>query len=191
MIAHLDGKTLCASMRLDPVTKTYTLTQNVELEIGSIVDDDVTIETDGYTLHGSLSRTGAYAMKYDEISPAVRAYIGTHQVFRQLGFSAECLNIMTARSVKHGGLLSLFCVLKTQGKSFSVELGAIEQVGVAYKKTELLVLEEYRRVALAISSVSEDDMRRIMEESEAFREKVSMLMALMNKGIVLPNSEIA
>lgn len=123
-------------------------------------------------------------MRYDEISPAIRAYLGTWQVFRQLGFSAECLSIMTARSVKHGGVLSLFCVLETQGKSFSVELGAIERDGVDNVQIENLVMGEYQRVAM--SSMSEDDMRRIMEETEAFQQKVSLIMALMRKDIVLP-----
>ena len=131
-------------------------------------------------------------MKYDEISPAVRAYLGTWQVFRQLGFAAECLSPMTARSAKHGGVLTLFCVLlETRGKSFSVELGAIEQEGVTNEKTELLVLEEYRQVALAMPSMSEDDLRRIMEETEAFQQKVSLMMALMTKGIVLPRQGVS
>jgi hypothetical protein len=125
-------------------------------------------------------------VKYDEISPAIRAYLGTWQVFRQLGFGAECLSPMTARSAKHGGVLSLFCVLETQGKSFSVELGAIEKAGVDNTQAEQLVEDEYQRVARAMPSVSEDDLRRIMEETEAFVGKVSLMMALMNKGIVLP-----
>jgi hypothetical protein len=125
-------------------------------------------------------------MKYAEISPAIRAYLGTWQVFRQLGFGAECLSPMTARSAKHGGVLSLFCVLETQGKHFSVELGVIEKDGADNVETERRVMDEYQRVARAMSSVSEDDLRRIMEETEAFVGKVSLMMALMNKGIVLP-----
>jgi hypothetical protein len=117
-------------------------------------------------------------MTYDEISPILRAYLGTWQVLRQVGFSSESLHPMTARSARHGGVLSLFLQLEAQGKEFSVELGEI--------KSEDETMQEFIRVAKRMNELSEGDLRRIMEESEACRDKVLLFMALMDKGFVIP-----
>ena len=119
-------------------------------------------------------------MKYAEISSTLRAFIGAREAFRKLGYPAKDLRLMVAQSARHGRVLSAFCHLSAQGKTFTVECGPV--------KSEAQAKAEYERVCEAINSgaVTQADLDRIWQESEPYRDKVGFATALSLKGFVSP-----
>ena len=117
-------------------------------------------------------------MTYDDISPLIREFLGAREAFRRLGFLPDDLYIMTAKSALNGGKLSAFCQLKTQGKTFNVELGPLPS-------DENGFIAEYKRVVKAIvdGEVSEPVLQRIWEESMPCQDKLGFIMAIQDKGI--------
>lgn len=118
---------------------------------------------------------------YDAIHPAMRGAIGAFEVLRRLGFeSADVFfhqNADEPPGPEPRGMM--FVVLKTQGKSFSIRVGIVDlpyaEWAAAWKAVATAVLE--RRVA---------EVDRIVNESEAFRDKVRLMMAIQDKGIRVP-----
>lgn len=129
-------------------------------------------------------------MKYEEISPVMRMFLGNREGLRRFGFSADDLFLMTARSAslgnrssdRHpiGGRLACFCVLRTQGKEFSILCGPIE--------SEEDVANEYKRVCEAQDKISPSDCDRIWEESEVCAKKIELLIVLTEKGFRIPGN---
>lgn len=120
-------------------------------------------------------------MKYEDITPVMRNFIGNYQGFRKLGYSADDLYCQVERSVKLGGHLGVFLVLKTQGKMFSVECGPVAS------KEE--TVEEYKRIcgAAGLCEIPEEDLQKIWRECEVYVRKVDFVVALRNKGFLLPD----
>ena len=104
-------------------------------------------------------------MKYADITPTMRAFVGAREAFRKLGYAAKDLSLLVARSARHGGTLSAFVFLRAQDKTFSLECGPV--------KSEALAKAEYDRVVESINSgaVTQADMERIYTESEPYRDK--------------------
>jgi len=102
----------------------------------------------------------AATRSYDQISPTMRAFIGARAVLRCLEFVAEDLFCMMAAN--RFGVLSGFCVLKTQDKEFSIELGPCDEG----------FLDEYQDIAYVIRAggVKESDLNRMFQESEAYQK---------------------
>jgi len=119
-------------------------------------------------------------MKYDEITTAMRAFVGAREAFRKLGYAAKDLSLLVARSARHNGVLSAFVFLRAQNKTFSLECGPV--------KSEASAKAEYERVCEAINSgvVTQADLDRMWQESEPFNDKVGFATALMLKGFVTP-----
>jgi len=119
-------------------------------------------------------------VRYKDVSPAMRAFIGTRELFRRMGFAAGELFCESASSARNNLILSGFLVLKTQGKEFAVELGPIDSVE-AFR-------EEYYRVRVALNKgkLKDRDLKRMLHECEAYRDKAGCLLALVTKGIVPP-----
>lgn len=107
-------------------------------------------------------------------------FMGNREGFRRFGFSADDLFLMTARSVSLGGELACFCVLRTQGKEFSVLCGPIE--------SEEDVAREYASICEKQNALSQGDADRIWEESEVCMRKVDLLMVLQGKGFRIPGN---
>lgn len=119
-------------------------------------------------------------MKYDEISPTMRAFMGNRSGFRAAGFSADDLYILIARAPEFHGGLGCFCVLKTQGKEFSVLCGPV---------TDKAAIErEYAEICRRQNEISKEDSQRIWEESEVRRKSVDFILALQAKGFRIPGS---
>lgn len=120
-------------------------------------------------------------MTYSEISPALRGYLGTWQAMRKLGFRAGDIYFVTAMSARHRKL-SVFAVLRTQGKELKVE--------VAHVDDEDLAQAEYQRVSTAVSKgeVSWGDLGRMLEECEAFQMSALFVSTIVGKGFALPGS---
>jgi len=118
---------------------------------------------------------------YNEITPSMRAFIGTREVLRRIGYRADDLYCMTARSAKLRGAISAFCVLRTQGKEFSVELGAID--------SEPKFADEYKIIAYVVNAggIPKPDLDRMYNECEARQNVVDLVMAIQAKGILLPS----
>jgi hypothetical protein len=110
----------------------------------------------------------------------MRQFLGTREAYRKLGFSADDIFCEVARSMLRGGVLSGFATLKTQGKSFSCELGDVV--------SEDAFSEEYKRVCEAVNThaVSENDLDRIWQESMAFNMPGSFITTLINRGFAIP-----
>lgn len=121
-------------------------------------------------------------MKYEEISETMRLFMGAREMFRKIGFSADDLFCEVARSVVFHGLLSCFCTLKTQGKSFRVLCGPIPN------QDEEAFGREYKAICAAAASgnISQEDADRIWQESEPFADKVGFLRAIQSKGFRIP-----
>lgn len=113
-------------------------------------------------------------MTYDELAPAMRAFVGTFAVLRKLGFPASDIYIMTAGSARHGGVLSVFASLRTQGREFDIELGPLEG-------SEQDLAACYKR--LAEDPPPGADLDRMMTECEAWVRKIDLIVALRGKGI--------
>ena len=96
-----------------------------------------------------------------------------------MGFRAADIFCEVAWSARHN-VLSCFCKLVVQGKTFAFECGAVEDTDAFGK--------EYKRVTVAMNQddVSPADLDRIWIESEAYREKVAFVAALMRKGFNPP-----
>jgi hypothetical protein len=121
-------------------------------------------------------------MKYDEITPTMRRWLGGREAFRKMGFSADDLYCTTARSARFNGRLSAFVELQAQGKTFLLECGEIE--------SEQAFADEYQRVCAAANSgeLSQDDADRIWRESEPYQDKLGFTLAVVGKGFVPPYS---
>jgi hypothetical protein len=120
-------------------------------------------------------------VKYEDITPTMRAFIGGREAFRKLGFSADNLYCLTAWSAQHDRL-ACFVQLRAQGKEFNLEVGFVDD--------EAAFGAEYKRVAAAVNSgaISLADQDRIWEESEVCQNKVGFLMAMTAKGFNWPRS---
>jgi hypothetical protein len=115
-------------------------------------------------------------LHYNDLSNEMRAFLGARQILRALGYSADDLYCVVANNVHNR--LTVFCVLRTGDKEFSIECASTTSVEN--------VTEEYLVICDAL--IPEDDITRIVEESEAYKYKVALLMALRAKGIPLPST---
>ena len=122
-------------------------------------------------------------MSYDDVTPPLREFLGTYEVLRRLGFVPGDIFFQIAKCAQHGGKLSVFCTLKTQGKEFAIECGFVAT-------TEDEACREYQDVTqrLIAGEVPEDDHQRMFYECEAFALKVDLIMAILKKGIRLPKA---
>ena len=120
-------------------------------------------------------------MRYKDISPTMRLWIGGFQAFRNMGFKSDDLTCYVSQSMRHG-VLSAFVQLKAQGKEFLLECGPVAD-GPTF-------LAEYRKVCLAINSgeIPQADLDRIWQESEPFQDKVGFAAAVSMKGFRPPKS---
>ena len=120
-------------------------------------------------------------IRYAEISPTMRAFLGAFEAFRKMGFRAEDIFCEIAWSVRFD-VLSCFCKLVAQKKTFAIEVGPVEDAdafGAEYKAVT---------VAMNKDEISQEDLDRIWVESEPFQMKVEFVTALMSKGFKPPKS---
>lgn len=123
-------------------------------------------------------------MKYDDISPLLREFLGAREGFRKLGFPADDLYITISRSALHNGVLSCFCTLMQGGKVFHVECGPVPSDDVEGKALG----EEYTKVANAINNneLSQEDADRLWNDSTLKKKGHDFVVALLNKGFKPP-----
>jgi hypothetical protein len=119
-------------------------------------------------------------MRYSDITPSMRMFLGAFEALRKVGFAADDIYCMTSLSVKLHGALGIFCVLRAQGKEFSIDCGPVE--------SEEAAQSEYQRVSTAVSTGGLDpaDHDRIWRESEACQRYGHLCAALVAKGFTLP-----
>lgn len=120
-------------------------------------------------------------MKYADISPTMRNFLGGFEVLRALGFQSDDIFFLIAGSAQTYQLAA-FCVLKTQGKEFSIECGPINSQASA--------AAEYKKVAEALSKKEVENLEQIVFESEAYVKKVELIMAIGSKGIRIPDERV-
>lgn len=121
-------------------------------------------------------------MTYASMHPALRAFFGAWEFFRKLGFTSEQLFMQIANSAMSKGAESCFCVLEAQNKKFTIDCGPIGGIGVeAFKEEFLIAVDEinHRRM-------SDEDLDRLIDEHQMFKDKVRFLQAFLAKGFVLP-----
>jgi hypothetical protein len=121
-------------------------------------------------------------VRYEDISPTMRRWVGGREAFRKMGFSADDLYCLVSKSARFGGVLSAFVHLQAQGKQFDLECGPVA--------SEEAFSAEYKRVAEAINSgsIPSADLDRIWQESEPYQDKVGFATAVTMKGFVAPKS---
>jgi|HubBroStandDraft_2_1064218.scaffolds.fasta_scaffold01263_8 hypothetical protein len=121
-------------------------------------------------------------MTYDEIHPAMRAAIGTFETLRRFGFESDDIFFHQNADESPGGLEPrgmMFVVLMTQGKQFSIRVGVVDVPYETWKTS-------WEAVATAASEKQIEEVDRMLYESEAFREKVGLMVAIQAKGIRIP-----
>jgi hypothetical protein len=120
-------------------------------------------------------------LPYAEIHPTMRAALGTFGVLRQFGFESADIFFHQNADEQEGpeprGMM--FVVLKTQGKTFSIRVGIVD---VPYAEW----LRVWKDVATAALDRRIEEIDRIVEESEAFRNKVRLIITIQSKGIRVP-----
>lgn len=117
-------------------------------------------------------------MRYNEITPVMRKFIGTFEVVRSFGFSADEIFLGTVNDLRLG-CLACHLIIKAQGRSFNIVIGKI-------KNAETLEAE-YDRVTKALSTreLQDRDVKRMALESEAYNNWPSLVMSLCAKGFVI------
>lgn len=121
-------------------------------------------------------------MTYDEIHPAMRAAIGAFEMLRRFGFeSGDIFFHQNAGDPMVGPepMGMMFVVLKTQGKDFTIRVGLVETTYESW-------VGAWGAVATAALEHRIEEIDRIVEESEACRYKVQLMMAIQDKGIRVP-----
>ena len=120
-------------------------------------------------------------MKYEDISPTMRAFLGGREAFRRMGFRPEDLYCEIAWSMRFC-VLSCFCKLVAQDKEFLLEVGPVDD--------PVTFGHEYDRITEAINSgaVSQEDCERIWIESEPCQKKVEFVTAVLAKGFKVPKA---
>ena len=120
-------------------------------------------------------------MTYDEIHPAMREALGAFETLRRFGFESDDIFFHQNGNERPGpeprGMM--FVVLMTQSKQFSIRVGVVD---VSYETWK----SSWEAVATAASEKRIEEVDRIVNESEAFREKVRLMVALQAKGIRVP-----
>ena len=123
-------------------------------------------------------------MTYDEIHPAMREAIGAFEMLRRFGFKSDDIYFHQNADEPPGpepkGMM--FVVLKTQGKSFSIRVGVVDLPYAAW-------VDAWKAVAQAGLDKRIEEADRVVEESEAFQNKVRMMMAIQAKGIRVPAAQ--
>jgi len=111
----------------------------------------------------------------------MRAFLGAFEAFRKMGFLADDIFCEIAWSARFD-VLSCFCKLEAQGKTFAIESGPVEDADAFGA--------EYKAVTTAMNKdeISQEDLDRIWVESEPFQEKVLFATALLAKGFKPPKS---
>jgi len=116
-------------------------------------------------------------MKYKDIDTAMRQMLGATQVLRKLGFTPDDIYA----SLGHGNVGMV--VLKTQGKQFAIACGRTKVTAGNFDKTWAEVVTAWN------GPMSDVDRQRIYEESNAYRNRIHLLMTLQQKGIKYVNRE--
>lgn len=120
-------------------------------------------------------------MTRDEIHPAMREAIGAFTMLRRFGFKSDDIffhqNMDEEPGPEPRGMM--FVVLKTQDKSFSIRVGVVDLPYAGWAAA-------WKVVATALLEGRVDSTDRIVDESEAFRDKVRLMMAIQGKGIRVP-----
>jgi hypothetical protein len=128
-----------------------------------------------------VTTSSSPSLKYEDISSTMRAFLGAFEGFRKMGFRADDIYCEVAWSMRFD-VLSCFCKLITQGKTFAFEVGEVEDADVFAK--------EYTRVTTSMREIPQADLDRIWVESEAYRERVHFAAALLAKGFDLPKFDL-
>lgn len=120
-------------------------------------------------------------MKFDEISKNMREFLGYFEVFRRLGYPADDICMLVARSPVDDKP-ACFAVLVQDKKQFLVEIGPCKDI----ESAELTI--EYAAVCAALDdgSLSTEDHERIWNESAAKKNAASLTTALALKGFRAP-----
>jgi len=115
-------------------------------------------------------------MKLAQLHPALQEALAVHEAYRRLGFAAEDIYI----SQQNG---NLFCILKTQGKDFVICVGALAECELE-ELTELWGAATYLWNEVA----PEAERQALWENSCILHDATGFVMALTEKGILIPNS---
>lgn len=139
-------------------------------------------------------------MKLKDIHPTFQEALGIHEAFRKCGFPSEEIFVYLNPDVQYvnspgvdgsgssdtfdkPGRREMLVVLKTQGKEFRVTVGIIEMSyntwQAAWKSLCTDVIE--RRV-------NQRELDLIWQNCRAFKDKLSFVMAIGAKGIVIPTT---
>ena len=123
-------------------------------------------------------------LKYDQ--PYQEA-LGTFEGFRKLGFSAEDIYITINGPLKEApfnfqiGMIQILLTLRTQGKQFHMDCGVLNDTpDNAAKKWEKL------GTAMNEGRIKSKHLDEVWQKSQAHRDPAGFIVALKNKGFVLP-----
>jgi hypothetical protein len=121
-------------------------------------------------------------MTYDEIHPAMCEALGAFEMLRRFGFASADIFFHQNAAEPPGGPEPrgmMFVVLQTQGKEFSIRVGVVDTTYEAWRSA-------WGAVATAAAEKQIEAADRIVTESEAFRLKIPLMLAIQAKGIRVP-----
>lgn len=125
-------------------------------------------------------------MRYDDIHPTIRAYLGGFQGLRKLGFRSDDIFVSFARSCVTGKV-SCFLALRTQGKTFDMEAGIVGSGdGLKGEIEQFVTAYQTALRAVQAGKVPEADYQRIWEESNCCQYIPDFLASLLAAGFVFP-----
>lgn len=114
-------------------------------------------------------------MTYDQISPGMRAFLGTFITLRSLGYPASSIFLLVEGNLWNTRLDHL-------GNRFTIALGI-------WKTKKASVTTEYAKILKSIEAphgISDADCERMMNECEARKNLTQLTLAMMQKGFRVP-----
>ena len=121
-------------------------------------------------------------MTRDEIHPAMREALATFEMLRRFGFVSDDVFFYQNADEPPGGPEPrgmMFVVLKTQGKEFTIRVGVVDLPHDVW-------VDAWKAVATAALEGRVEEADRIVQESQARRHVVQLMVAIEAKGIRIP-----
>jgi hypothetical protein len=129
-------------------------------------------------------------MTYDDMPPVMRAAIGAHTAFRRIGFSSDVIFIELAKTPNAPeGHVGVFVTLKRPSPT-NPKKTIDYRIAVGFwpknKKKQQQFMKEWRAIALAVNNglVSENDLERCWQESEARHHSTEFVLGLVMRGML-------
>lgn len=120
---------------------------------------------------------------YSYSEPVRHAWAG-HEAFRRLGFGADDIFTIVARSANNDGKFAMHSTLRTQGKEFNIVCGVYASQAEAER--DFKAFADFRNLFMT-ECFSESELQKIFREALAsWGGGTALVNGLMERGFLLP-----